>query len=353
VHLLKLAESAVQSATRATRTTRALALLTLILLVIAPGLVGAGEYLRLKILVVVYTDTFAGTATSSEVETVRREVDEAVAFIWRSSRMRLHLAVDDLTIDRFVPEAEFAKSEPDGYVLPFWEVGDSGGGVAADLAGLGYPSGSYDAVVAFYGFKKRPGVSTPFGAGSYGVNSLLGKAAYVAIPMAWRPDTFNNYFEHELLHVVNYMFNESGYTNFPLIHNVKFFQFLNGEHYPPLEPWNEESGSGYQSWLLGNFSDADYFDVLERWGSVETFADSDGDGLPDYAPYGDELSITEETVGSSADHADTDGDGLSDLEEVTAGVRIGTDPRNPDTDGDGLIDGSDPDPLDATKAEAP
>ena len=135
---------------------------------------GAGEYLRLKVLVVVYTDTFAGTATPSEVEAVRREVEEAVEFIWRSSRMRFHLAVDDLTIDRFVPEEEFAKSEPDRYVLPFWPVGDTDGGVAADLADLGYQSGSYDVVVAYYAFEPRPGVSTPFGAGSYSVDSLLG-----------------------------------------------------------------------------------------------------------------------------------------------------------------------------------
>ena len=54
---------------------------------------------------------------------------------------------------------------------------------------------------------------------------------------------------------------------------------------------------------------------------------------------------------SSTSSADTDGDGLSDLEEVTAGVRSGTDPNHPDTDGDGLIDGSDPDPLGSSEAE--
>jgi hypothetical protein len=170
--------------------------------------------------------------------------------------------------------------------------------------------------------------------------------------MAWRPDTFNNYFEHEFLHAMRSIFKESGYAGFPEIHNVKLFQYLNGEQYPPLEPWDTDSGSDYQKWLLGNFSDAEYFDVVKHWGSVETFKDRDGDGLPDYSPPGDELSITEESIGSSTDHADTDGDGLSDLEEVTAGVRTGTDPRNPDTDGDGRVDGSDPDPFDASETEA-
>ena len=267
--------------------------------------------------------------------------------------MRLHLAVDDLTIYRFVPEDQFARSEPDRYVLPFWTVGGAGGSVTTDLADLGYQSGSYDVVVAFYAFESGPGRSNLFGAGSYGVNKLLGKAAYVAIPMTWRPDTFNDYFEHEFLHVLNDIFNKSGHTGFPLIHNVKLFQFLNAENYPPLEAWGAGSGSSYQKWLLGSFSDAEYLGAAGRWGSVETFKDRDGDGVPDYSfLYGDELSITEETLGSSTSHADTDGDGLSDLEEATAGVRSGTDPNNPDTDGDGLIDGSDPDPLDASEVEA-
>ena len=70
---------------------------------------------------------------------------------------------------------------------------------------------------------------------------------------------------------------------------------------------------------------------------MASFKDRDGDGVPDYSPYGDELSITEETLGTSTSHVDTDGDGLSDLEEATAGVRSGTDPNHPDTDRDGLI----------------
>ncbi len=325
----------VRSAIRALHI-QALAFLTLT----ASGAAGAGEYLRFEVLVVVYTNTFAGTATSSEVEAVRDEVDEAVEFIWRSSRMRLHLAVDDLTIYRFVPEDQFVRSEPDRYILPFWTPKGAQGSLTTDLADFGYQNGSYDVVVAFYAFEQGPGRSNLFGAGSYGLNRLLGKAAYIAIPMTWRPDTFNGYVEHEFLHVLSSIFNESGYTGFPLVHNVKFFRFVNGEN------------ASYKKWLLGSFSDAEYRIPTWRWGTVETFKDRDGDGLPDYSPYGDELSITEETFGSSTDRADTDGDGLGDLEEAIAGVRSGTDPNDPDTDGDGLLDGSDPDPLDASEAEA-
>jgi len=319
---------------------RALALPPLLLGLAAPGVAGADEYLRLETLVIVYTNTFAGTVSADEVENVRREVDEAVEFIWRSSRMRLHLAVDDLTIHRYVPEDQFLQPKPGRYVMPFWTLDGSYGSVAADLADLGYANGSYDLVVAFYAFDPGPGRRNYSGARSYGVNKLLDKAGYITIPMTWAPKTFNAYVEHEFLHILRDMFRMSDDTDFPLTHNVEFFQFVNGED------------ASYEKWLLGSFSDAKYFDVLERWGSVETFKDRDGDGVPDYAPYGDELSITEEITGSSTSSADTDGDGLGDLEEAIAGVRSGADPNNPDTDGDGLIDGSDPDPLEASESEA-
>jgi hypothetical protein len=337
---------------------RALHIQVLVLLTLtltASGVVRADEYLRLNALVVVYTNTFAGMTTFSEVEKVRREVDEAVEFIWRSSRMRLHLAVDDLTIYRFVPEDQFARSEfapedlPEGqfgpgpgrYILPFWTPRGAQGSLTTDLADLGYENGSYDLVVAFYAFEQGPDRVNLFGAGSYGLNRLLGKAGYVAIPMTWRPDSFNRFFEHEFLHVLTDIFNKSGYTDLPLVHNGKFFKFVNGKK------------ASYNKWILGSFSDSEYLGAAGRWGSVETFKDRDGDGVPDYSfLYGDELSITEETLGSSTSHADTDGDGLSDLDEATVGVRSGTDPSDRDTDGDGLIDGSDPDPLDASELEA-
>jgi hypothetical protein len=328
VNLLKLMNSMTRSATRALHI-HALLLLTLALA--APGVARADEYLRLKALVIVYTNTFAGSVTPSEVENVRAEVDEAVEFIWRSSRMRLHLAVDDLTIHRFVYEDQFLRDEDDRYILPFWTTSDAQHSVTTDLADLGYQDGSYDLVVAFYAFEPGPGRRNLYGAASYGVNRLLGKAAYNLLPMSWKPDTFNGNFEHEFLHVLRAMFEETGYEGFPLIHNRDFYRFVNGEN------------ASYKKWMLGRLSETDYVETAGRWGSVGVFKDRDGDGVPDYSPYGDELSITEETLGTSTSHEDTDGDGLSDLLEATVGVRSGTDPNNPDTDGDGVIDLMDPD----------
>jgi len=330
VSLPKLMVSITRSAIRALYV-QVLFLLTLALT--APGVVRADEYLRLEVLVIVYTNTFAGTLTFDQVENVRHEVDEAVEFIWRSSRMRTHLAVDYLTVYRYVAEDQFVESMPGRYILPSWTIGDADGSVAFDLEDHGYQDGSYDLVVAFHAFDSIPGRAPRFGAASYGANKLLDKAAYVTIPMSWAPESFNGYFEHEFLHVMDSIFQRSGYTDTPLLHNQVFFRFVNGPD------------ASYPKWWLGSFTDADYFDVTWRWGTVETFKDRDGDGVPDYSPYGDELSITEETLGSSTSHIDTDGDGLSDLEEAIAGLRGGTDPNHPDTDRDGLIDGSDPDPF--------
>jgi hypothetical protein len=302
----------------------------------APDVRAETEYLRLKVLAIVYTNTFAGTASFQEVQNVRNEVNEAVEFIWRSSRMRLHLAVDDLTIYRYVPEGEFAFTPPDRYILPFWTPAGAQSSVTTDLADQGYGRGSYDLVVAFYAFDQAPGRLNLFGAGSYGLNRLLGRAGYIAIPMSWNPSTLNNYFEHEFLHILSDIFTQSGYRGFPIVHNGDLFKFVNGKR------------ASYEKSVLASIPDAEYVDPSRGWGTVERATDRDGDLVPDYSPYGEELSITEETLGSSTDRIDTDGDGLSDLEEATAGIRCGSDPRDPDTDGDGLVDGLDPDPLDAS-----
>jgi hypothetical protein len=262
--------------------------------------------------------------------------------------------VDDLTIYRFVSEDQFARSEfapedlpemyaspgPGRYVLPGNTKGAQSS-VATDLADFGYESGSYDVVVAFYAFERGPGRVNRHGAGSYGLNRLLGKAGYVVIPMTWGPDSFNRYFEHEFLHVLSDIFTKSTDTDFPLVHNAKFFHWVNGKDV------------NYNKWILGSFSEAEYADAAGRWGTVGTFKDRDSDGVPDYSLlYEDELSITEETLGTSTSHIDTDGDGLSDLEEATAGVRSGSDPNRLDTDADGLIDWIRLEPAEESEAEA-
>ena len=58
---------------------------------------------------------------------------------------------------------------------------------------------------------------------------------------------------------------------------------------------------------------------------LETYADSDGDGLD---------NLQEQDFGSDPHNADSDGDGLSDALEL----EYGTNPLSADSDGDGLSD---------------
>jgi hypothetical protein len=122
------------------------------------------------------------------------------------------------------------------------------------------------------------------------------------------------------------------------------------------------------------------FDVAEvAAGTNPTLNDTDGDGFGDNAEAvngsdpldpasvppgeptidtdGDMLTDTQEAeLGTNPDLADSDGDGLSDFAEVgfEPGSATGTDPNLSDTDGDGVGDGDEitngTDPLDPASA---
>ena len=95
------------------------------------------------------------------------------------------------------------------------------------------------------------------------------------------------------------------------------------------------------------------------YGTDDTLADSDGDGLTDFveAKVGWNVDVAYTTangagvasyrVASDPTQADADGDGLSDADERLGG----TDPSNPDTDDDGLRDPCEAAPTDADDAE--
>jgi hypothetical protein len=258
--------------------------------------------------------------------------------------MRLHLAVDHMTIDQFIPREHLWELTPEHYwMAPTGgpsEQGQHERDVEADLLDRGVEFDSYDVVAVFYAFENGPGHYSQFGGGAYGVDTLLGKAAFLAIPMAFAPDQLNQLFEHEFLHCLASIFWNSGYDAFPYPHNEDAFKLLQGKE------------NDWIPWVLRGIPRQHYFDTTGDWGSVETFSDRDRDGVPDYSPAGDDLRITEETLASSHDLDDTDQDGWSDLEEATAELRRGTDPTNPDTDGDGLIDSEDEAPFDPAEPTA-
>lgn len=85
------------------------------------------------------------------------------------------------------------------------------------------------------------------------------------------------------------------------------------------------------------------------YGTDDSMADTDGDGLTDFEEVREGWSVQEigvppypQFVFPDPRRTDTDGDSWTDAEELA----MGTDPRNPDTDGEGILDSADPDPLD-------
>ncbi len=205
----------------------------------------ASESLRLRVLVVVYRHTFTDRATRGEIANLRREVDQAARALWRGSRSRLHVAVDWVTVERVVPETDFMRGTQRGH---YWLSDRSRAGrvVERDLTRLGVPRDVHDVIGVFYAWRNGPGHRSSYGGASWGVNRLMGKAAYFAIPMAWKRDTLDRYFEHELLHTLMAIFRANGHP----------------------APDVDYTRTARRAWVLQDLPDA-YFTSSGRWGTPE------------------------------------------------------------------------------------
>jgi Bacterial TSP3 repeat len=105
--------------------------------------------------------------------------------------------------------------------------------------------------------------------------------------------------------------------------------------------------------ILARDNDSDSLLESEEYfyGTSDTTADSDSDGLSDFAEVrtGWTVSVLGKTalkVFSNPKAPDSDNDGFTDSQEKTAG----TNPLNPNTDGDGTIDSLDTEPFNPASA---
>jgi hypothetical protein len=203
---------------------------------------------------VVYPETFAAAATRDEVDNVWREVAESAEFVERASRGRLALDVERVVVERAVPRGDFQEDPPGQFWLNDWA--GSRHVVEDDLVALGRPRDRFDVVAVFYAWENRPSHATPVGAASIGVNRILGKAAYLAVPMVWNPSTLNSYFEHELLHCLESMFEEAG-AGFAHLHNGWAFEATYGVD---QAAWN--------AWVLSNAPWDAYLGKPGAWGTI-------------------------------------------------------------------------------------
>ena len=229
-------------------------------LLLVPLLLGAGEppvdSLRLKVLVVVYPYTFTASSSYDEIENVWREVAEAAAFVQRASGARRDLDVETVVVERVLPHDDFQEVSPGQYWLN--GHGRSERVVENDLLARGREPDRYDVVAVFYAWENRPSHLSPYGAAALGVNQILGKAAYLAVPLAWTPSSLSGYFEHELLHCVESMFETAGHPHaVPFLHNGWAFEETTGAN---THVWN--------AWVLGNIEYQAYLDRPGAWGTV-------------------------------------------------------------------------------------
>jgi hypothetical protein len=246
----------VADAPRASRRLAAAALAAVLAGAPAADAGAAGKTLRLDVLALVFTHTFADEATPAEVERVRAEIDEAAQFFRTASRGRLRLAVDTLVVDRYLREAEFWEVKPETYWLGVGST-EEGWGVASDLARLGVDEDAFDVVAALYAWEEAPGQRSEWGGAAYPVRTVLARAAYLAIPLAWGPDSLDDYLVHELMHALESIFDANGYAPFPAVHGAEIFRALAG----PDADWNE--------WILAELPDRAYFAPTGGFGRVE------------------------------------------------------------------------------------
>ncbi|KPL25441.1 MAG: hypothetical protein AMJ75_00920 [Phycisphaerae bacterium SM1_79] len=297
---------------------------------------GQVQYVEVDTLIVIYTHyrkdaSVAMDLSAADILTLQGEVEESKRFIWRSSNLKCLMKTDYLIVDRTLTLDDLWDFGGGAYWLHHNYWGPGATTVEQDLHDAGIVDYQYSVILVLYAFENSTGANAAIGGGAYGVNTTMGDAAYIAIPLAWGLNS-SGVITHEYLHALDSVFDASG--------NPAGNDMHHADH-PETFPHLNDSGRHFNFLISNTLAPTSWLQLRSDWATAVTAADNDDDDVPDTGL----LPITEELLGSNSTKQDTDGDGLSDFGELIATYYSESDTLAQDSDGDGLLDGADPYPL--------
>ncbi len=171
--------------------------------------------LTLRVLVVLYTNTFTWKMEEKDIENFHQEIGEWIKWMDEVAGEKLSLKLDYLQIDRWLPPQD---SGPLGGGLYWMSSRD----VENDLIIRGIDRDYYDSIIAFWAWDRdaRKDAEQAYGGAAEGPGedvSIMAKPSKVsyfgAAVLKSHPDGISKVALHEYLHNIDAMFNVAGLEN--------------------------------------------------------------------------------------------------------------------------------------------
>ncbi len=272
---------------------------------------GTTQFLRVKAVGAIYTDTQRGggytRVSVDDLAAARKRFETIADFYWRNSGFKLWLDIQIVEIDKDITTQSYNLFT----------------NLESDLSALGFSAS--DQLDAAWG-------SCVLADGNFGGGGdLFGR--FVAMS-EWTTQV-DFVAIHEVNHSIDAIYDRAGLRKYESNHGI----------------WAVPNGIGgdfsVNGQILRNMMLANFTAVSNPFTKIMTAPDFDNDGVPDSSPTGltHPLRITEATLGSSTLMPDSDGDGADDLTEATALVFSGSNLTSSDSDGDGAVDSNDLNPA--------
>lgn len=168
-------------------------------------LVAADSVRRLSVAIVLMTNAFNKTLTTTEIERVHEEVAGFYAFYQQHGAGKVDFDFSLIQIDRRLARREIAEVSPGRYYL-------SRENIEAELTARGF-RGRFDEVIALHAWTNAnpQRALQAYGGGAVGPDGkFLGDAGFNSIPIMGRdPNTIGQVLIHEVLHNIDDMFSRS------------------------------------------------------------------------------------------------------------------------------------------------